>query len=193
MQGSKEVLQEYGCRSQVVLVDAQGRELGLCEKLEAHRRGLRHLAFSVFLISPAGHWLLQRRAAGKYHSPGLWANSCCGHPLHGEPLQVAAERRVREELGVGCTLIGLRDFSYRREVGGGLIENELVSVFVGTCEEPLAPDPEEVAQVRWSDPVVLLAELQREPEHFTVWFQEYVAHFGKEILTWAAPTAEETR
>lgn len=174
----------YGARSQVVLVDAQGNEAGLCDKLEAHRNGLRHLAFSVFLLDSGGRWLLQRRAAGKYHSGGLWANACCGHPLHQEPPAVGARRRVREELGIDSVLLPLREFSYRREVGGGLVENELVSVFVGHCGGVIAPDPAEVAQVRWSEPAKLFAEMQQEPARFAVWFREYVASFGDEILSW---------
>lgn len=176
--------EEYGSKSEVVLVDVHGNEAGLCEKLEAHRNGLRHLAFSVFLLDSGGRWLLQRRAAGKYHSGGLWANACCGHPLHREPLAVGARRRLREELGVDCTLLPLREFSYRREVGGGLIENELVSVFVGQFDGALAPDPAEVSHVRWSDPAELFLKLRRDPDLFTVWFREYVTSFGQEILSW---------
>lgn len=177
--------QAFGSRSQVVLVDAHGNETGLCDKLEAHRKGLRHLAFSVFLLDTGGRWLLQQRAAAKYHSGGLWANACCGHPLHREPAATGARRRVQEELGVDCMLLPLLEFSYRREVGGGLIENELVSVFVGRFHGVLAPDPAEVSRVQWLAPAELFAELQQEPDRFTVWFQEYVASFKKEILSWS--------
>lgn len=181
MAGQRREFQGPGSASLVVLIDDQGREIGIHDKLEAHRLGLRHLAFSVFLQDGAGRWLLQQRAAGKYHSPGLWANSCCGHPRHGERLQASAVRRVREELGVDARLRLLRHFSYRRDVGGGLVENELVAVFLGSIHAALDPDPEEVALTRWVEPAVVFAEMAQEPDQFTVWFREYVENFAREI------------
>ncbi|MBQ9004428.1 MAG: isopentenyl-diphosphate Delta-isomerase, partial [Eggerthellaceae bacterium] len=148
-------------------------EIGSATKLRAHEEGLLHRAFSVGLVRPgdnAPELLLAKRALGKYHSGGLWANSCCSHPRAGEETVQAAYRRVREELG--CEAAGLRDvaaFAYRAEFGNGLCEHEYDHVIVGRCEGKIAPDPTEVAEVRWVSFEALASELASEPGKFAAW------------------------
>lgn len=158
----------------VLLVDAEDRPLGTAEKLEAHRRDLRHRAVSVLLFDGRGRLLLQRRAAAKYHSPGLWSNACCSHPRPEEPPAEAAGRRLFEELGVTCPLRPVATTAYHCPVPVGLFENEVVHVFAGRCEGPLRPDPAEVSEVGWIEPAALRADIAARPERYTVWFRLYV-------------------
>jgi len=169
----------------IVLVDEHDRQVGLCEKLEAHRRGLLHRAFSVFIKNDAGQILLQRRATGKYHSPGLWANSCCSHPGEDDDVCAAARRRLGEEMGFECDLIPTRRHCYRAEVGNGLIENEFVHVFFGCFNGAVRPNAVEASAYRWLDPQALVAEVAAAPESFSIWMRDYLAHFGDEIASWA--------
>ncbi len=152
------------------------------DKLEVHRRGLLHPAVSVFLLD-GDRTLLQRRALGKYHTPGLWANACCTHPHWGEAPAACAARRLREELGMGPVALRHRDrIDYRAEVGGGLVENERVELFVGRVDASLAlaPDPAEVMDVRWIPLPALHAEIAARPEDFTPWLRIYLSgHAGR--------------
>ncbi len=147
------------------------------DKLNVHRRGLRHPAVSVF-VTLGDRVLLQRRALGKYHTPGLWANACCTHPRWGEASAACAARRLREELGLTDVALEPRGLvEYRADVGGGMVEHELVDLFVGALRGsvPLAPDPDEVMAVRWTGRDALLAEIARTPEQFTPWLRIYMA------------------
>lgn len=154
------------------------------EKLAVHQRGLRHLAVSVFVM--AGPLvLIQRRAAGKYHTPGLWANTCCTHPRWGEDTAACAQRRLREELGItGLTPAFADRVEYRADVGGGLTEHEVVDIFLAqtTTALPLAPDPAEVWETRWIDLYDLAAEVQRNPARFTPWLRIYLAEHMDRIF-----------
>ena len=155
----------------VVLVDRDDVAVGTMEKMQAHRDGLLHRAFSVFVFRPDGRMLLQQRAVAKYHSGGLWTNTCCSHPYPGEDVADAAHRRLREEMGFDCELHHAFSFIYRAELDGGLSEHELDHVFVGRSEDVPEPDPEEVEswrEVRLDD---LDRELATDPERFTVWFR----------------------
>jgi isopentenyl-diphosphate Delta-isomerase len=146
------------------------------EKLEVHRRGLRHKAVSVFVMA-RDKVLIQRRALTKYHTPGLWANTCCTHPLWNENAADCAVRRLGEELGIGGLYPSFRDqVEYRAAVGGGLIEHEVVDIFIADAPAELrvVPNPEEVAEVRWVDLYDLAAEVQRWPERFTPWLRIYL-------------------
>jgi isopentenyl-diphosphate delta-isomerase len=158
------------------------------DKLEVHRRGLRHPAISVFVMT-GERTLLQRRAAGKYHTPGLWANACCTHPHWGEAMEACARRRLREELGIdGLALIPRDSVEYRASVGGGLIEHEVVSLFTAEASPDLtlAPDPAEVAGTRWIELAALRAEIAARPERFTPWLRIYLAEHGGQIFGEAA-------
>ena len=161
----------------VILVDHEDRPVGTAGKLPAHAAGLLHRAFSVFLFDAAGRQLLQRRAAGKYHSAGLWANSCCGHPRPGEAIAAAAVRRTEEELGVRCTLRPAGTHLYRADVGSGLIEWEFVHLFVGrlAAEAVLAPTPAEVQDIAWRFPDEVRTGCATEPGAYSAWVREYAA------------------
>ena len=157
----------------LILVDGLDREIGVATKEQTHIEGRLHRAFSVVLVrdGEAGReLLLAQRAAGKYHSAGLWANSCCSHPRVGEKTMDAAYRRVREELG--CEAVELREicaFAYRAEFESGLCEHEYDHVFVGRCEGEPDPDPAEVGGVRWVGVDALASELAEAPERFAPW------------------------
>jgi len=155
---------------QVVLVDHEDREVGVASKLEAHQKGQLHRAFSVLVFDSSGSMLLQRRSAVKYHSPGLWSNSCCGHPRPGENLRDAAERRLREELGFNVSLQHDFSFIYQAELEGGMHEHELDHVFVGYSNADPVPDPDEVSEWRRVTPKELASEMSADPAAFTVWF-----------------------
>jgi len=158
---------------QVILVDDQDRELGVMEKIAAHRNGgVRHRAFSVFIVDPAGRWLLQRRAAEKYHFPGLWTNACCSHPRPGEATEAAAHRRLQEELGFDCPLQERFRFEYRADSEEeGLTEHEVDHVLTGCHDGPVQPNPAEVGATRWVDPDALAQEVRDCPGDFTPWFK----------------------
>lgn len=146
------------------------------EKLDAHRRGLRHKAVSVFVMADHA-MLIQRRALGKYHTPGLWANTCCTHPEWDEPDAACVTRRLGEELGIKNVRAQHRgQVEYRADVGGGLIEHELVEVFVvdATRDLPLALNPDEVMDTRWIKVDTLRTELDATPEVFTPWLRIYM-------------------
>lgn len=153
----------------VVLVDAHDREIGTAEKMRAHRECLLHRAVSVFLFDSRGEVLLQRRAAGKYHSGGLWSNACCSHPRPGEPVADAARRRLREELGLDCALRHAHAFTYAAAVGPELWEHEYDHVFVGVTDADPEPDPAEVSEWRRAPVELLLRELAATPHDFTPW------------------------
>ena len=153
----------------VVLVDADDREIGRAEKLEAHRSGALHRAFSAFVFADEGRVLLQRRARTKYHSGGLWSNTCCGHPLPGEEISTAARRRLREEMGIDVALTPIARFTYRAELDGGLVEHEIDHVLVGSWSGSPAPDPAEVGEWGWIAPADLDRELRDDPGRFTAW------------------------
>jgi isopentenyl-diphosphate delta-isomerase len=156
----------------VVLVDEQDREVGTEEKLSAHRRGVMHRAFSVFVFDERGRLMLQRRAPGKYHSAGLWANTCCGHPRPGEPVAHAARRRLNEEMGFDCPLEHVFSFVYRAPLDAGLTEHELDHVFVGRFDGSPLPDRAEVSEWRASSVAEVADDLARNPGRYAAWFQE---------------------
>ncbi len=153
----------------VVLVDERDRELGQADKLEAHRAGTLHRAFSLFVFDAAGRVLLQRRAEGKYHSAGRWSNTCCGHPRPGEGTEAAARRRLNEEMGVDCELERVGRFVYRAAVGGDLVEHEVDHVLIGRFDGEPRPDPREVSEWRWVDLGALVQDAAAHPERYTVW------------------------
>ncbi|SEA34117.1 isopentenyl-diphosphate Delta-isomerase [Rubrimonas cliftonensis] len=148
------------------------------EKLAAHQLGLRHVAISAFVFD-GPRLLIQRRALGKYHCGGLWANTVCSHPHWGESPAAAAARRLEEELGLRVGLSPAGEFDYRADVGAGLIEDEHVHMFLGRAgaDAALYPDPEEVAETRWVTREAMQAEIAAAPERFTPWFRIYVGRW----------------
>jgi isopentenyl-diphosphate Delta-isomerase len=154
----------------VVLVDHDDAPLGLQEKQAAHVAGELHRAFSVFIFDRNGRMLLQQRAVTKYHSPGLWSNTCCSHPRPGETPAGGARRRLVEEMGFYCPLHPAFSFIYRADVGGGLIEHEYDHVFIGHFEGAPDPDPAEGGGWRWVTVEQVRTEMLRHPGRFTPWF-----------------------
>jgi isopentenyl-diphosphate delta-isomerase len=155
----------------VILVDESDRETGTMEKLRAHQEGALHRAFSVCIFNDSGELLLHRRAAGKYHSPGLWTNTCCSHPRPGETTREAALRRLQEEMGFTCALEPAFEFIYRAELDQGLTEHEYDHVFTGIWNGTPAPSADEVADWEYRSTSGILAEMQMHPERFTAWFR----------------------
>lgn len=154
----------------IVLVNEKDEPMGTMEKMEAHRKGLLHRAFSVFIFNSKGEMLLQQRAMGKYHSAGLWTNACCSHPKPGETTQHAAERRLREELGFSVAVDKVFEFVYKADFDNGLTENEFDHVFTGLYDGAVQPDPDEVMAFRWLSPGSIRKELEDSPEKYTAWF-----------------------
>jgi isopentenyl-diphosphate delta-isomerase len=165
----------------VVLVNPADEVLGLMEKQQAHINGLLHRAFSVFLFNDKGEMLLQKRASGKYHSPGQWTNAVCSHPRNNENYLDGAKRRVKEELGIETELAEKFDFIYKADVGSGLWEHELDHVFIGTYNSEFNLNKDEVEEVRYISIEDLDKEIAENPEKFTEWFkiilEEYKHHF----------------
>ncbi|MBT2487937.1 isopentenyl-diphosphate Delta-isomerase [Streptomyces sp. ISL-96] len=153
------------------LVDEDGKTIGTAEKLSAHQApGRLHRAFSVFLFDESGRLLIQRRALGKYHSPGVWSNTCCGHPYPGESPFAAAARRTYEELGISPSLLaeaGTVRYNHP-DPGSGLVEQEYNHLFVGMAQSALRPDPEEVGETSFVTPDELAERHAKAP--FSAWF-----------------------
>jgi isopentenyl-diphosphate delta-isomerase len=165
----------------VVLVNEQDEAIGVEDKTRAHLLGVLHRAFSVFVINAAGQLLLQKRALTKYHSRGLWSNTCCSHPRPDESVEDAARRRLREEMGFDSELSEVCHFIYRAELEDGLIENEYDHILVGSFDGVPQPDPAEVAEWRWIDMATLGADLKNHPESYTYWFRIAFDRFPQAI------------
>jgi len=163
----------------VVLVDPSDTAIGVAPKLAAHRDGLLHRAVSALVFDDSGRVLLQRRAAGKYHSALLWSNTCCGHPRPNESPCDAVRRRLREEMGIAsCRLQPAGRFMYREDLPGPLVEFEVDHVFVGRWSGTPRPDPREVASWRWRTLDELARDVATLPHGHTVWLPKLLAHLG---------------
>ena len=155
---------------EVILVDENDKVIGSMEKMEAHRKGVMHRAFSVFIFNSSGEMLLQQRAIGKYHSAGLWSNACCSHPYPGEDIEMAAQRRLNEEMGFITSLEKLFDFVYKASFGNELTENEFDHVFVGKYEGEININPREVNDYSFKSIKAIKQELKEKPGTYTAWF-----------------------
>lgn len=156
---------------QVLLVNERDEALGIMGKLEAHQVGALHRAFSVFLFDDRGRLLMQRRAPGKYHSAGLWTNTCCSHPRPSESIPEAAQRRLMEEMGIEAALVPQFSFIYRAAFDNGLQEHELDHVLVGTYSGEASPNPGEADAWEYVHPDALEADMNAHPERYTVWLR----------------------
>lgn len=158
----------------LILVDSRNRATGSADKAHVHRAGLRHRAFSIFLVDQAGRLLLQQRSRQKYHSAGLWANACCGHPRPGEHTRQAARRRLAEELGAAADLrFGFRAH-YCTTLANGLTENEIVYVYFGSTPATLQLNPAEVARVAQLSLGQLQGDIARHPQRYAYWLRHYM-------------------
>jgi isopentenyl-diphosphate delta-isomerase len=174
---------------QLILVDESNRAVGAAGKMTVHRTGLLHRAFSIFVVDDRARILLQQRNPKKYHSGGLWSNSCCGHPRPGERTVAAARRRLKEELGATCPLTFGFFARYKSDLGRGMQENELVYVYFGRLREQTQPDPAEVVDLAWLSWEEISRRVARYPSAFAVWFKHYFREHGAEIKRLAGETA----
>ena len=155
----------------VILVDNNDRQIGLMEKQAAHIEPHLHRAFSIFLFNSKGELLMQQRAFSKYHSPGLWTNTCCSHPRSGETLEEATSRRLMEEMGMTCPMHEVYTFIYKAPVGQGLTEHEFDHVFIGQSDDIPNINTEEVASWKYMRLDDLKKDLELYPELYTEWFK----------------------
>lgn len=155
----------------LVLVNENDEPVGLMEKMAVHKNALLHRAFSVFLFNSSGQMLLQRRALEKYHSGGLWTNTCCSHPFPDETLVQAASRRMKEELGVDALAEPAFNFIYKAALDNELTEHEFDHVLVGTYDGEVFPNKDEVSDYCYMSMQELRASLQENPQQYTAWFK----------------------
>ena len=170
-------------REEVILVNEHDVEMGVMEKLEAHQKGLLHRAISVFIFNESGDMLLQQRAFSKYHSPGLWTNTCCSHPRPNEESIDAAVRRLNEEMGLICNLEKRTEFIYKVGFDNGLTEHEYDHVYKGIINSEPIINKEEVEDYQWINPDLLLRMVEEYPENFTPWFNILIKNHWKEIIS----------
>jgi len=156
---------------EVILVDEQDRAQGTAGKMKAHEQALLHRAFSVFVFNKKGEMLLQQRALHKYHSGGLWTNTCCSHPRPDEDTGLAAERRLQEEMGFVLPLKKVFDFIYKADFDNGLTEYEFDHVFVAEYEGPVKINPEEVMGFEYRRMNEIADDMQSNPGQYTAWFR----------------------
>jgi isopentenyl-diphosphate delta-isomerase len=176
---------------QLILVDEGNRAVGTGPKLGVHREGLLHRAFSIFMVDDEGRLLLQQRNRAKYHSGGLWANSCCGHPRPGERTLAAARRRLNEEIGIEDPLTFGFFARYHADLDHGLQENELVYVYFGRLRTRPKPNPAEVAKLEFVSVNELTRRIKQKPQAYAFWLRHYFHKHRAEIALCAAKAARE--
>ena len=157
--------------SEVILVNERDEQTGSMEKMEAHQKGILHRAFSIFIFNNKGEMLIQQRASGKYHNPGLWTNACCSHPMPGEATQLAAERRLNEELGFTTPLEKVFSFTYKVDFENGLTEHEFDHVFTGDYDGEIKANCSEVKDYCYKTLEEISLSLESHPQKFTPWFK----------------------
>ena len=155
----------------VILVDQNDQEIGQMNKLESHEKGVLHRAISVLIFNSKGEWLIQRRAQEKYHSPGLWTNTCCSHPMPNENSKTAAERRLKEEMGMTVNLKFSFKFTYKVDFDNGLTENELDHVYFGCSDDLPILNKNEAMDYEFKTFDSLMDSLKYYPEKYTEWFK----------------------
>jgi isopentenyl-diphosphate delta-isomerase len=160
----------------VILVDEQDNEMGIMEKMEAHQKGVLHRAFSVLLFNAKSEILLQKRSANKYHSAGLWTNTCCSHPKPGEKIEDAVRRRLQEEMGINAQPKYLYKFVYRAELGNNLIEHELDYVFTAQFNGEPEVNSDEVEQWKYVTLPGVKNDVLQNPDAYTYWFRLMLNH-----------------
>ena len=171
---------------EVILVDEHDKALGAAEKLQAHKDGKLHRAFSVFVFNAEGKLLLQQRAISKYHSGGLWTNTVCSHQRVNETTEQAAHRRLQEEMGFDCPVKEVFNFTYKTKFDNGLFEHELDHVLIGNYDNNPTPNPEEVESWKWITLEELKKDIQENPDKYTYWlktaFDKIENHISKKPL-----------
>ena len=161
----------------VILVDKNDNQVVLMPKLEAHEKGVLHRAFSIFIFNSKYELLLQKRASSKYHSGGLWTNTCCSHPREGEDILDAANRRLDEEMGIKTSLRKVYDFIYKAELDNQLTEHEFDHVFYGVFDNDPILNKEEAEDFKWVDMETLNNDIIKDEDNYTVWFKIAFEYF----------------
>lgn len=161
---------------EVILVDENDNAVGTMEKMEAHHRGVLHRAFSILLFNTRGEILLQKRAGSKYHSAGLWTNTCCSHPRPGESIQMATRRRLKFEMGIDLETVFAYKFIYKAPLGLNLVEHELDHVYTGTFDGVPDINREEVEDWKYVSLQELKTDMRRNPDQYTCWFHLIMNH-----------------
>ena len=155
----------------IILVDENDKEIGSEEKIKVHKEGKLHRAFSIFIFNSEGKMLLQKRAKSKYHSGGLWTNTCCSHPRAGESLNDAVHRRLKEEMGFDCELKEIFSFIYKVKFDNNLSEYEYDHVFIGKFDGSPKPNPDEADSYKWISLDELEKDIKQKPDDYTFWFK----------------------
>mmetsp|Transcript_25887 Transcript_25887/g.85191 ORF Transcript_25887/g.85191 Transcript_25887/m.85191 type:complete len:175 (+) Transcript_25887:73-597(+) len=168
-------------KENVILVNENDEQIGLMEKIEAHEKALLHRAFSVFILNDKGELMLQQRALHKYHSPGLWTNTCCSHQREGESNINAGKRRLQEEMGFVTELAEAVSFIYKAPFDNGLTEHEYDHVMVGTYNDEPKINPDEVASWKWMDVQAVKDDIAANPDEYTAWFKIIFDKFYEHI------------
>ena len=165
----------------VILVNEKDEQIGLMPKMEAHEKALLHRAFSVFVFNQKNELMIQQRAFGKYHSPGLWTNTCCSHQREGESNVEAGKRRLQEEMGFSTELKDTVSFIYKAPFDNGLTEHEFDHILVGYYEGEPNLNPEEVNAWRWMSLEDLKLDMEKQPQLYTEWFKIIFENYYKHI------------
>ncbi|WP_046759266.1 isopentenyl-diphosphate Delta-isomerase [Kordia jejudonensis] len=168
-------------KENVILVNENDEQIGLMEKIEAHEKALLHRAFSVFILNDKGELMLQQRALHKYHSPGLWTNTCCSHQRDGESNISAGKRRLQEEMGFVTDLAEAVSFIYKAPFDNGLTEHEYDHVMIGTYNDAPNINPDEVADWKWMDVQAIKDDIGAHPDQYTAWFKIIFDKFYQHI------------
>lgn len=168
----------------IITVDTNDNEIGSAEKIEAHELGLLHRALSIIVINKNKEILLQKRYSGKYHSPGLWTNTCCTHPNVGETVSDAAKRRLVEELGFSCNLEEVFTFIYKASFDNGLTEYEFDHVLIGCYDNKTNPNPQEVEEIKWIELEKVKSNIGLNPNEYTYWFKYMLDNYYDKIYNY---------
>ncbi len=171
----------------LIVVDKNDNEIKTSEKHDAHMNGgVLHRSFSVLLYDYNKRMLIQQRSKGKYHTPLLWTNTCCSHPTPGESTENAVSRRMLEELGEKYPVDEVFSFTYKAELGGGMVEHEFVHVFFGICDDDskLNVNPYEIANIKWVSIDDLCTDIIKKPDTYTPWFKIIMTDYIEDIIEW---------
>lgn len=170
-------------KEEVILVNRDNQEIGLMEKMEAHHKGLLHRAFSVFIFNDQNQLLLQQRAQEKYHSGGLWTNTCCSHPRKNETILDAGKRRLLEEMGFETSIEEVFQFIYEAKLDKGMTEHEFDHVLIGRFSGIPNPNPDEVMDWKFVELEAVKKDILNHPERYTVWFREIFERVESHLQT----------
>ena len=158
--------------TKIILVDRKDKEIGAGFKMKVHKEGKLHRAFSIFIFNSKGDLLLQKRSRKKYHSGGLWTNTCCSHPNLGETILSASHRRIKEEMGFDCDLKEIFSFIYKAKLNKGLVENEFDHVLVGKFDGNPKINKKEVSDYKWASLKFLVSDIKQHPDDYSYWLKK---------------------